>query len=266
MIETKKFVRKPLYVDAVRVTAGNFEEIAAWCQGEILQSEGSGSRKKHIKVRVHNPKIPRQTQAFIGDWILYTERGYKVYTNKAFNASFDEALPPTQLPIDDSPQHAAAVQEIKDREGVVTPPVPIENVEIQSISAVAEEPSPETGVGPIHSVEEEDKAVVDEPRFKTTSPVPEHHNPEIYRSTEQPQMSPEMDQAIRAIEAEGGEVVEATSQAIAETVRENEQERVAIEAAGKRVLSHEEQAQMTQDEIRDLLTTGEVILVQDLAA
>lgn len=86
MIDTQKYIKKPLYVDAVQVTEDNFDEIAAWCQGEIQETAGS---KKYIKVRVHNPKIIRQTQAFVGDWLLYTERGYKVYTNKAFYASFE---------------------------------------------------------------------------------------------------------------------------------------------------------------------------------
>jgi hypothetical protein len=91
-VATDQYIRKPLYVAAVRITNGNFEEIAAWCQGEILQDEvpGQGTGKKYIHVRVHNPKNSRQTKAFVGDWLLYTERGYKVYTNKAFHASFDE--------------------------------------------------------------------------------------------------------------------------------------------------------------------------------
>jgi hypothetical protein len=91
-IATDQYIRKPLYVAAVRLTNGNFEEIAAWCQGEILQDEvpGQGTGKRYIHVRVHNPKNSRQTKAFVGDWLLYTERGYKVYTNKAFHASFDE--------------------------------------------------------------------------------------------------------------------------------------------------------------------------------
>ena len=90
-VSTEQYIRKPLYVAAVRITNGNFEEIAAWCQGEILQEEVPGSMvgKKYIHVRVHNPKNTRQTKAFVGDWLLYTERGYKVYTNKAFLASFD---------------------------------------------------------------------------------------------------------------------------------------------------------------------------------
>ena len=94
---TVKYVRKPLFVDAVQVTEDNFEDIARWCFGEVGNIDESPvdedddfePTKQYIHVRVHNPKNPRQTKAFVGDWILYTERGYKVYTTKAFTANFD---------------------------------------------------------------------------------------------------------------------------------------------------------------------------------
>lgn len=197
MIETQKFIRKPLYVDAVRITTANFDEVVSWCQGEVLQDDvpGKGTSKKYIKVRVHNPKNPRQTKAFVGDWLLYTERGYKVYTNKAFHASFDLAEPLDKM-----------LERAREAEGVTTPPTPIEEVE---------------------------------PRF---SREPETH------------MTPQ---------GEPIEVVEATPQAIADVV--NEQQPTA-EAEGKIVLSLEEQQNMDQDEIRQLLQSGEYILAQDLAA
>jgi hypothetical protein len=92
-ITTVLYTRKVLVVDAVRITKANFDDIAEWCQGEVRQDEvpGQGTGKKYIRIRAHNPKNPRQTKAFVGDWILYTDRGYKVYTNKAFHASFDES-------------------------------------------------------------------------------------------------------------------------------------------------------------------------------
>lgn len=98
-VATQKYVRKPLYVDAVQVTLENFNEVARWCQGEVkdyhdktLTGEQAENQQieRYIHVRVHNPKNVRQTKAFIGDWILYTERGYKVYTQKAFKNSFDK--------------------------------------------------------------------------------------------------------------------------------------------------------------------------------
>jgi hypothetical protein len=95
-IVTERYIRKPLYVDAVQVTAENMEEIAAWCQGPVrtVGSEDWGLGEyaegtKYVHVRVHNPRSPRQTKAFVGDWLLYTERGYKVYKTEAFRASFD---------------------------------------------------------------------------------------------------------------------------------------------------------------------------------
>jgi hypothetical protein len=94
-IVTTRYVRKPLYVDAVQITEENFAEIAKWCQGEIraivgdeLVKDGINPGTAYIRVRVHNPKNVRQTKGFVGDWVLYTEKGYKVYSQKAFRGSF----------------------------------------------------------------------------------------------------------------------------------------------------------------------------------
>jgi hypothetical protein len=219
MIVTQKFVRKPLFVDAVRVTTANFEELAAWCQGEIVRDEKqTGHRKRHIKVRVHNPKHPRQSKAFVGDWILYTDKGYKVYTNMAFRQSFDETE---------------------------TPSVPIENIE-EPLKAELRD---------AHDAAQTREMLEDKPNLEA----------EIHQELlDQRPMSPEMQQAIKTIEDEGGTVEQATPQALADAVRENEQEQAATE--GKRVLSVQEQAQMDPQEIRELIQTGEVVLAQDLVA
>jgi hypothetical protein len=100
-VTTHRYIRKPLYVDAVHVSEDNFVEVSKWCQGEVRLrdheelvdvaelDDPSVPHECFIRVRVHNPKNPRQTKAFVGDWILYTEKGYKVYTQKAFRNSFD---------------------------------------------------------------------------------------------------------------------------------------------------------------------------------
>lgn len=116
-ITTQKYIRKPLYVEAVRITPENFLEMAFWCKGSIKNNDGSETKpnqqidpsKQYIQVQVHNPRNPRQTRAKVGDWILYTERGYKVYSELAFRASFDKVHPQplTALPDED---------EIKDEE------------------------------------------------------------------------------------------------------------------------------------------------------
>lgn len=96
-VQTEKYVRKPLYVDAVRVTKENFSEILSWCQGDIGFIDGRivdgpitdiDPETQYIRIRVHNPQSPRQTRAYVGDWILYTEKGYKIYTEKAFSENF----------------------------------------------------------------------------------------------------------------------------------------------------------------------------------
>src|SRR5438309_336479 len=104
-LQTTQYLRKPLYVEAVQVTKHNFLDVAEWCQGEIrsvgddelvhreeLEAAGNSFDPQlfFIRIRVHQPKNIRQTQAFVNDWLLYTNRGYKIYTPKAFRASFEK--------------------------------------------------------------------------------------------------------------------------------------------------------------------------------
>lgn len=93
-ITPEKYIRKPLVVVGVEVTDDNFMELALWVQGSIMNIDGSEAeaidpKNQFILVRVHNPKSPRQSRAFVGDWVLYSDRGYKVYTPKAFKNTFD---------------------------------------------------------------------------------------------------------------------------------------------------------------------------------
>ena len=87
MIQTEKFMRKPeAPVDAVQVTAENMAELAVWCNGDIVHT---GENVPYIKVRIYKAMSQRQTQAFVGDWILYVRKGYNVYRNKAFHKNFE---------------------------------------------------------------------------------------------------------------------------------------------------------------------------------
>lgn len=100
-IVTTKYVKKPLFVDAVQVTVENMLDIAKWCQGDIrssssneavdISSDDFNPEACYVYVRVHSPRVPRQTRAYVGDWLLYTERGYKVYTTRAFEEAFELA-------------------------------------------------------------------------------------------------------------------------------------------------------------------------------
>lgn len=84
-MEPQKFTRKPFDVEALRVTDSNIKEVAEWCGGELL-SEGG---KAFISVDASKPANERQTKAFVGDWVLFFNKGYKVYLHKAFIGAFE---------------------------------------------------------------------------------------------------------------------------------------------------------------------------------
>jgi hypothetical protein len=86
-MDTSKFARKPFYVDAIQVTKENLEEVAKWCRGKIETTDNGAT---FILIDVHRPLSPRQTQAFLGDWILQAGSGFKIYTPKAFEKSFEK--------------------------------------------------------------------------------------------------------------------------------------------------------------------------------
>ncbi len=96
MIETNTFVRKPFQVEGVQVTAENMANVAEWCEGRIRNLHNGDNGEGHtvyIKVRVHRPLTDRQTMAFVGDWVLSAGKGFKVYTTKAFENSFEPVEP-----------------------------------------------------------------------------------------------------------------------------------------------------------------------------
>ena len=88
-IATQKYLRKPFTVDAVRVTAENIEQVAKWCNGEIKEGKRGPNTEKYVSVPVAKPLNERQTMAFKGDWVLFSAGSFKVYTNRAFEQSFE---------------------------------------------------------------------------------------------------------------------------------------------------------------------------------
>jgi hypothetical protein len=98
-VEYGLYVRKPFEVKAVRVTEENMDDVADWCSGK-LRTNSYNVPYIHVDVR---PFVnARQTKAFVGDWILFAARGFKVYTDKAFRASFvpveEEKVEPAPSP------------------------------------------------------------------------------------------------------------------------------------------------------------------------
>lgn len=90
-MKLERYTRKPFNVDAAQVTEENFEQLAEWIPGaEIREQKVNGKLKRYIKVKVKNAQNERQTKAFVGDWVLYSDSGsgWKVYTKNAFERSF----------------------------------------------------------------------------------------------------------------------------------------------------------------------------------
>lgn len=91
-MNVQQFSRKSFTVEGVQVTSENMAEVAEWCKGSIYDDkrpENNTTDPRFIKVRVDNPLTERQTMAFVGDWVLFAGKGYKVYNDMAFRKSFD---------------------------------------------------------------------------------------------------------------------------------------------------------------------------------
>lgn len=84
MIEVDKYQRRPFFVEAVKVTVDNMREVAEWCNGSIIET----TKETYIKVKVKRPTNHRQTTALIGDWVLSSEYGYKVFSPRNFDLKF----------------------------------------------------------------------------------------------------------------------------------------------------------------------------------
>lgn len=91
MLKIEDFTRRSFNVKAVRVNKSNMDEVAQWCGGTIVtQTTRESKTERFIHVDVANPTSPRQEQAFDGDWVLQTDTMWKVYTNRAFQRSFEK--------------------------------------------------------------------------------------------------------------------------------------------------------------------------------
>lgn len=96
-MKPEKYVRKPFVVEAIRVTPENMDEVAEWCRGKVTNSMPEGgnpeqSKEKFIKVKVADARTDRQSKAFVGDWVLKSITGFKIYTPHAFEKNFNKML------------------------------------------------------------------------------------------------------------------------------------------------------------------------------
>lgn len=94
-MNTTLLVRKPFFVEGVQVTAANIDEIAKWCSGQVETQPAANNRPsaKFIRVNVIRPQTPRQTQAFVGNWVLRVGSTFKIYNDTARVSTFDVVAP-----------------------------------------------------------------------------------------------------------------------------------------------------------------------------
>lgn len=111
-METVSFVSLPRSVEGVQVTVQNMLEVAEWCGGEIRQQKlkDQNGVEEYIKIDTRRPLNKKQTQAFVGDWVLLWEGGYKIYTAAAMEKNFKIS----RNVFDDKVQYADFEHEIVD--------------------------------------------------------------------------------------------------------------------------------------------------------
>jgi hypothetical protein len=92
-VKTVKYARKPFYVQAVRITKENFDEISNWTGGEAMKDDKD---RDYIKVLVSGQASERQSRAYVGDWVLESNPGsFKIYSDRSFKACFEEVVAPS---------------------------------------------------------------------------------------------------------------------------------------------------------------------------
>lgn len=85
-LDIERYQYVPTYVEAVCVTMRNISEVALWCDGKV---NDIGSKNPHIVVPILNPRKVRDSQAYIGHWVVKTpSHGFKVYHRAAFERFF----------------------------------------------------------------------------------------------------------------------------------------------------------------------------------
>lgn len=85
-LEIANYQRKVFVVEGTKVTEDNLEEVASWCEGEVLKDRRDQS---FVKVPIVGSHRSRLSRAFVGDWVLRSEVGFKVYTQNSFDKCFE---------------------------------------------------------------------------------------------------------------------------------------------------------------------------------
>lgn len=82
-------MRVPFFVLGVQVTEDTMDEIATWCQGNVIREN---TDRPFVRVPVDRTIHRRQTEAYVGHWVTMSiqgsEKSFKVFTNDYLNRQF----------------------------------------------------------------------------------------------------------------------------------------------------------------------------------
>lgn len=85
-LQTVAVVRKTFTAEAVQITDDNIIDVSNWSGARIKETDGG------ILLRLDTgvPKASRQaTTAGVGDWIVCTGEGFKIYRGRSFDHTFE---------------------------------------------------------------------------------------------------------------------------------------------------------------------------------
>lgn len=90
MLTTTTYRRIPTDLDAIKVTEANMADVAGWANGVIKETDEG---RLYIAIDVVKPGNDRQTQAFVGDWVIYSPQGggFKIYMDRPFRQNFEQS-------------------------------------------------------------------------------------------------------------------------------------------------------------------------------
>jgi hypothetical protein len=85
---TSRWVRKNSNVEAVRLNRAEIHKIAFWCGGAIRATDAGGREGALYILLPFKSNYNKPNRAFMGDWILKDDDGFKVYSHESFSGVF----------------------------------------------------------------------------------------------------------------------------------------------------------------------------------
>src|SRR5687768_8446525 len=91
-METQKFTRKPIAIEAVQVSLTNYKEVAEWCKGAATLANyrlmGETHEMGAVLLGKQGPKNDQTYTVLIGQWITKHHKTFRTWSKKQFEATF----------------------------------------------------------------------------------------------------------------------------------------------------------------------------------